>query len=198
MKASNLSVSNVRQFLHSKPSYTKFTLATRKFPVRAFLTMITRKSQPKKFRVDKGTEFAGEFKYFCKAEGIQLYSTVSETEAAFADRRIWSKIFLYRHMGDYGYNFIHNLSQFIITPNSRQSCSTALIPKNIRNSDFLSILYSKPPWEYKKPKFKFGDRVCISKYDLPLRKCFKLQFIQEVFEIVAFSSRKPPTYTIKR
>ena len=31
MKASNLPVSKVRQFLHSKPSYTKFTLATRKF-----------------------------------------------------------------------------------------------------------------------------------------------------------------------
>ena len=31
MKASNLSVSKVRQFLHSKPSYSKFTLATRKF-----------------------------------------------------------------------------------------------------------------------------------------------------------------------
>ena len=30
VKASNLSVSMVRQFLHSKPSYTKFTLATRK------------------------------------------------------------------------------------------------------------------------------------------------------------------------
>ena len=31
VKASNLSVSKVRQFLHSKPSYTKFTLARRKF-----------------------------------------------------------------------------------------------------------------------------------------------------------------------
>ena len=31
IKASNLSVSKVRQFLHSKPSYTNFTLATRKF-----------------------------------------------------------------------------------------------------------------------------------------------------------------------
>ena len=31
MKASKLSVSNVRQFLHSKTSYTKFTFATRKF-----------------------------------------------------------------------------------------------------------------------------------------------------------------------
>ena len=31
LKASNLSVSKVRQFLHSKPSYTKFTPATREF-----------------------------------------------------------------------------------------------------------------------------------------------------------------------
>ena len=31
VKASNLSVSRVGQFLHSKPSYTKFTLAKRKF-----------------------------------------------------------------------------------------------------------------------------------------------------------------------
>ena len=37
VKASNLSVSKVRQFLHSKDSYTKFTLATRKFkPTKAF------------------------------------------------------------------------------------------------------------------------------------------------------------------
>ena len=31
VKASNLSVSKVRHFLHSKPSSTKFTLATREF-----------------------------------------------------------------------------------------------------------------------------------------------------------------------
>ena len=31
LNASNLSESRVRQFLHSKPFYTKFTLATRKF-----------------------------------------------------------------------------------------------------------------------------------------------------------------------
>ena len=31
VEASNLSVTKVKQFLHSKPSYTKVTLATRKF-----------------------------------------------------------------------------------------------------------------------------------------------------------------------
>ena len=42
-----------------------------------------------------------------------------------------------------------------------------------------------------------GDRVPISKYDLPFRKGYKLQFTQKVFETVAISSRKPPTYTVK-
>ena len=38
VKASNLSASKVRQFVHSKPSYTKFTLATRKFKrMKAFV-----------------------------------------------------------------------------------------------------------------------------------------------------------------
>ena len=37
----------------------------------------------------------------------------------------------------------------------------------------------------------------MSKYDLPFGKGYKPQFIKEVFGIVAISSRKPPTYTIK-
>ena len=51
--------------------------------------------------------------------------------------------------------------------------------------------------EFRRPKCKTGDRVKISKDDLPFRKGYKPQFTQEVFEIVAFSSGKPPTYTIK-
>ena len=46
-------------------------------------------------------------------------------------------------------------------------------------------------------KFGNGDRVHISKYDLLFRKGYKLQFTQDIFEIVAIANRKPPTYTIK-
>ena len=176
MKASNLSVSKVKQFLHSKPSYTKFTLATHKFKrmkafdrfkneiwcmdlayvdklakdnngvkyllvhqdlfdrtvdakgmetkvsdesVRAFLTMIKKNTRAKKTWVDRGTEFAGEFKKLCKAEGIQIYSTMSETKAAFAERTIRSlKNKHYRYMEDNGYKCIHKLSQVVTTLNS--------------------------------------------------------------------------------
>ena len=123
---------------------------------------------------------------------------MSETKAAFAERTIRSlKNLLYRYMEDNGYKYIHKLTQFVTTLNSRRNCSIDLIPKILGNSDFLSLLYSKPLREFMKPKFKVGDRVRISKYDLPFRKGCKPPFTKEVFKIVAFSSTKPPTYTIK-
>ena len=255
VKASNLSVSKVRQFLPSKPSYTKYTFATRKVKrmkafarfknevwcmdlayvdklakdsngvkyllvrqdlfdrtvdakgmkskdsketVRAFLSMITKKNRPKKIWVDKRSNFAGECQKLCNDEGIQIYCTMSETRAAFAERTIRSlKNLLYRYMEDNGYKYIHKLTQIVTTLNSRRSYSIDLIPKNVKNFDFLSILYSKPLREFRKPKFKVGDRFRISKYDLLFRKGYKPQFTKEVFEIVAISSKKPPTYKIK-
>ena len=70
-------------------------------------------------------------------------------------------------------------------------------PNTVKNCDFMSVLYSKPLREFKKPTLKVGDRVRISKYDLPFRKGYKPQFTREVFEIVAIATRKPLTYTIK-
>ena len=252
VKASNLSVSKVRQFLHSKRFYTKFTLSTRNFnqmkafarfkngiwcmdlayvdklakdnngvkyllvrqdvfdrtvdakrmkaknskeTVRAFLTMFTQKNLPRKIWVHRGTE---EFKKLCKAEGIQFYSTISETKAALAERTIlFLKNLLYRYMQDNGNKYNHRVTKFFRTLNSRRNCSIDLIPKNVKNSDFLSFLYSKPLGEFRKPRFKIGARVRITKYDLPFKFTLKPQFTREVFDIVPISSRKPPTYTLK-
>ena len=70
-------------------------------------------------------------------------------------------------------------------------------PNHVKNSDFMSILYSKTLREYKKPKFGSGDIACISKYDLLSRKSYKPQFTHENFEIVTIAAKKPPTFTIK-
>ena len=165
--------------------------------VKAFSSMVTKMNRPKKFWVDKGMEFAGAFKKFCTAEGIQVYSTMSETKAAFAERTIRSlKNILYRYMEDFGYKYIHKLPQFITTLNCRRNSSIDMRPNTVKNCDFMSILYSKPLREIKKPTFKIGDGVRISKYDLPFRKGYKPQFTPEVFEIVAIAARKPPTYKI--
>ena len=156
--------------------------------------MITKRKRPKKFWVDKGTEFAGAFKKFCVAERIQVYSTMSETKAAFAERTIGSlKNIVYRYMEDFGYKYIHKLPQFITTLNSRRNCSIDMRPNTVKNCDFMSILYSRPLRGFKKPIFKIGDKVRISKYDLPFRKGYKPQFPREVFEIVAIQNLRQPT-----
>ena len=54
--------------------------------------------------------------------------------------------------------------------NSRKNRSIDMKPNHVKNSGFMSILYSKPLREYKKPKFGIGDGVRTSKYDLPSGK----------------------------
>ena len=112
----------------------------------------------------QGNRICWRAKKLCKTEGIQIYSTMSETKAAFAERTIRSlKNILYCYMEVNGDKYIHKLTQFVTTLNTRRNCSIDLIPKNVRSSEFLSILYSKPLREFRKPKFKVGVRVRISK-----------------------------------
>ena len=81
---------------------------------RHFRKWLRNATDLKKIWVDRGTEFAVEFKKFCAGAGIEIYSTMSETKAAFAERTIRSlKKIMYRYMEDYGYKYIHKLPQFV-------------------------------------------------------------------------------------
>ena len=89
------------------------------------------------------------------------------------------------------------LAQPFATMISRNNPSINMKQNHVKNSDFKSILYSKPLREYKKPRFGIEDRVRIFKHDLPFRKSYKAQFTQEIFENVAIATKEPPTFTIK-
>ena len=85
-------------------------------------TTVTKKNRPRKIWVNKGTEIDAEFKKLSKAEGLQNNSSMSETKAAFTEHTIRPlKIKLYRYIEDYGYKYIHKLSQFVTTLNSRKN-----------------------------------------------------------------------------
>ena len=191
------SPSKVREFLHSKTSYSRFTQATRKFKItrafarfkndiwcmdlayvdkmakdntrvkhllvrqelfhrtvdakgmktrgsketiKTFSKINTEKNGRSKIWIDQKTEIAAEFKKFCSAEGIEIYSTGKETKAAFAERTIRSlKNILYRYIEDYGYKYIHKVPQFIATMNSRNNHSVDIKPNRDKNSEFMSI-----------------------------------------------------------
>ena len=105
--------------------------------VKTFSYMVTKMNRPKKIWADKGMEFAGAFKKFCTAEGIQVYSTMCETKAAFAERTTRSlKNILYRYMEDFGYKYIHKLPQFIITLSSRRNSSIDMRTNTVKNCTF--------------------------------------------------------------
>ena len=110
VKASNLPVSKVRPFLHSKPSYTKFTLATRKFRRRkAFARFQIEISCMDLAYVDRIANDNNGFKYLlvCQdlfdrignAKGVESKSS-EETVRAFltriTEKNRTTKIWLYK------------------------------------------------------------------------------------------------------
>ena len=133
----------------------------------------------------------GKFsKNFAWKKNIEFYSTMSETKAAIAERTIQSlKHIIYRYIEDHVEKFIHKLPQFVSTMNCRINRSIGKSSRDVKNTDFLSVLYNKPLTRYKKLKFKVGDRVRISKNDIPFRKGYKPQFTDEIFEISAISTK---------
>ena len=113
--------------------------------MRIFSAINTKRNRPEKNWVDKGTEFAGAFNKFCAVEGIQVYPTMTETTAAFAERTIRAlKNSLHRYIEDFDYKYVQKLTQFITTLNARTNSLIDMRPKTVKNCDFLSVLYSKP------------------------------------------------------
>ena len=161
--------------------------------VRAFLSMITKKSQYREFWVEKGTEFDGEFKKLCKPDGIQFYCTMNETIAAFAERTIRSlKNLFYRYMKEHGYTYIHKLCQFVTALNSRNNCSINLIPTNIKNSDICPFCTASYCENIKKPNLRLETELAstsmthlsrMAKRTVYTGKCLKLlQFLPEYLQ----------------
>ena len=67
--------------------------------VCSFSTTIAKKNQTGKIWVVKRRKIAGEFKNLSKAEGLEVYFTMTETKATFAERTLQNpKKLLQRHM----------------------------------------------------------------------------------------------------
>ena len=127
--------------------------------VAAFKKILRKNTKPDRVWVDQGTEFGGEFKKFCKSRDIKIYSTRSETKAAVAERAIRSlKNIICRYMEENGDKYVHKMDSFVNTMNTRVNRSIGKSPKNVKNSDFLSIFYKNPIIEYKNHALKLETK----------------------------------------
>ena len=57
----------------------------------------------------------------------------------------------------HGEKFIHKLPQFVLTMNCRINRSIGRSARDVKKTDFLSILYNKILTKFKKLKLKGGD-----------------------------------------
>ena len=81
--------------------------------------------------------------------------------------------------------------------NSCKSRSSGKSTRDVKYNDFLPILYHKSFMKYTEANFKIGDKVRISKKNIPFRKGYKPQFTDETFKLSSISTKKPATYIIK-
>ena len=58
--------------------------------LHAIKKKVSQKITPKKLWVDRGTEYWGTFKKFCKEKDIEVCSTMSVAKAAFAESAVQS------------------------------------------------------------------------------------------------------------
>ena len=95
---------------------------------------------------------------FAKRKTLKFTQTMSETKAAFAERAIQSlKHIIYRYIEDHAEKNIHKLPHFVSTMICRVNRSAGKSSRDVKNTDFLSILYNKALTRYKKSKIKFGE-----------------------------------------
>ena len=93
--------------------------------------------QPEKIWVDKGREFSGELATFCSQQGIEIYSTKSETKSALAEKIIRSLKSLYfkcMHEHDQS-RYFDKRDHIVAIINNRVNGMTKLAPAPVSQKD---------------------------------------------------------------
>ena len=154
---------------------------------------------PEKIWVDKGREFAREFANFCQQSGIHLYSTCSETNSVFAERKNRSiKALIFKHLHENNNKVYHEqLQAFVDIINSRINRVSKLAPYQVKKSDEPFLVSLQNCNAIKKPKFKLGQHVRIRRKTDLFHRAHRIQFTEEVFQIAAVETLNPPTYSLR-
>ena len=173
--------------------------------VAAFEKIFKSGRQPRLLWTDKGKEFYNKnVNQLLSKKNIKLYSTENEEKSSVAERfnrtikqRMW-KMFSANNNTIY----IDKIDELLKDYNSSWHRSVRMAPifaSDIKNSNqVFANLYSDEIYKpVKKPKFRIGDRVRISKYKRKLfDKGFTPNWTEEVFVIDEILHTQPVTYRV--
>ena len=165
--------------------------------VNAFQSILNKsKRKSNKIWVDPGSEFYNNnFKKWLKDNDIVMYSTYNEGKSIVAERFIKTlKNKIYKHMTTISKNVYFDVLDDIVKKYGNTYHSTIKMkPINVKDNNFTE--YIEEPNE-KRPKFKIGDHVRISKYKYIFAKGYTPNWSEEIFIVDKVKNTLPWTYEI--
>ena len=169
----------------------------------AFKTLF-KERQPLYIWSDKGREFYNiHVKELLKDNNIKLYSTENEEKSSVVERWIGTmkqRMFKYftAHETNKYYDILNSLVEdYNNTVHSSIKMTPVDASKKENESTVYNNLYPEEEEEIKKPKFKVGDRVRISKKKDTFEKGYTTRWRREIFVIKEVLDTDPVTYKIE-
>jgi hypothetical protein len=171
--------------------------------VRAF-GKIFKVRKPQKLQTDKGKEFYNsKVQKLFKEFNIHHFSTNSNVKASVVERfNRTLKEKMWRYFSEVGTNkWIDVIDELVDNYNNSYHRSIKMKPvdasKDINEDIVRKNLYGTMTIENKKPKFKVGDKVRISKWKSIFSKGYLQNYTTELFTISKVLHTNPLTYKIK-
>ena len=171
--------------------------------VQAFDSILSEKRKPEKLRTDKGTEFINEsFQQYLKKQGIQSYTAMNEPKATVMERvNCMLKSKLHRYFtGVNSLRYIDVLQDIVDSYNNTYHRSIGRAPATVSLFNVGQVtrkLYGKI--ERSQPKcfkFKVGDHVRLNLRKRLFKEGYKMNWTEEIFQIVNRLPRTPVVYEI--
>lgn len=152
---------------------------------------------------DKGSEFYNkQVKELLKDNNIKLYSTENEEKSSVVERWIGTmkqQMFKYFTASE-TFKYYDVLDRLVKNYNNTVHSSIKMTPvKASKLENELTVyknLYPEKEEKVKKPKFKVGDRVRITKKKGKFEKGYTTRWTKEIFIIVKVLNTNPVTYKI--
>ena len=161
---------------------------------------------PKTILFDRGSELKNKkMNNFLQSLGIKVFYSDNFVHAPFVERFNYSiQVLIYKYLTDNNtYTFHNKLSEILNVYNGRIHRFLQMTPNDAENDvNRREVLkrheeyYNK--WKKRKPKYKVGTKVRISKQKNKFSRGYEKTFQSEIFQIVNVHTRLPiPLYTLK-